>query len=97
MISNEDVAVIARDFVTNWEPLRPFLGLSRQQQVEIRKSYPVDYAQQKVECLELWKEAKGNGATYGAFISAAEKANNQLLADGVRVMIGMDVPCQPAH
>ena len=87
MIGDEDVATIARDHLTNWESLRPYLGLSRQQQVEIRKSYHGDYGEQKRECLEVWKETKGNDATFGALITAAEKAKDQQLADRVKAMI----------
>ena len=87
VIGDEDVATIARDHLTNWESLRPYLGLSRQQQVEIRKSYPVDYGEQKRECLEVWKETKGNKATYSALITAAEKAKDQQLADRLKAMI----------
>ena len=87
VISDEDVATIARDHLTDWESLRPYLGLSRPQQVEIRESYPGNYGKQKRECLEVWKETKGNEATYGALITAAEKAKDQQLADRVKAMI----------
>ena len=52
-IGDEDLAVIAMDHLMDWEALRPFLGLSRVQKVEIAKSYPGDYGKQKRECLEL--------------------------------------------
>ena len=87
VVSDVDVATIARDHLTKWESLKPYLGLSRQQQVEIRKSYPGDYGEQKRECLEVWKEMKGNKATYGALITAAEGAKDQQLADRVRDML----------
>ena len=87
VVSEEDLAVLARDHLTNWESLRPFLGLIRQQEAEIRNSYPKDYGRQKLECLEVWKEMKGDGATYDALIRAAEKAKDQLLADRVRTML----------
>ena len=92
VISDEDVATIARKQLTDWESLRPYLGLDRQQQVVIRNSYPGDYGQQKRECLEVWKEIKGNGATYGALITAAENANNQLFADRVKGMLATKPP-----
>ena len=85
MVSDEDVATIARDHLTDWESLRPYLGLSRSQQVEIRNSG--DYGKQKRECLEVWKETKGNDATYSALITAAEKAKDQQLADRVKAMM----------
>ena len=91
MISDEDVATIARKHLTDWESLRPYLGLSRQQQVEIRKTYS-DYGQQKRECLEVWKETKGNEATYGALITAAEKAEDKKLADSVRAVLAAKAP-----
>ena len=86
VVSDTDVATIARDYLTNWESLRPYLGLSYTQEAEINKTHR-DYKKQKQECLQEWKELKGKEATYGAFITAAEEAKNQLLADGVRAML----------
>ena len=86
VVSDEDVATIARDYLTDWESLRPYLGLSHPQEAEIHKTHR-DYGKQKQECLQEWKELKGNEATYGAFITAAEEARNQRLADGVRAML----------
>ena len=97
MVSDEDIATIARDLLTDWESLRPYLGLSRVQKEEIRKSYPGEYGKQKHECLEEWKELKGNAATYSAFITAAEEAKNQQLADRVRAMLEINAPHKPVH
>ena len=96
VVSDEGVAMIARDHLTDWESLRPFLGLSRQQEVEICNTHG-NYQKQKRECLEIWKQAKGNEATYSTFITTAEKAKNQQLADGVRAMLGISVSHQPPH
>ena len=88
MVSREDVATIARDFLVTWEPLSPYLGLTRQQDEEIRRSYPNNYAMQKYECLQRWKELKGSDkATYSDLISAAKKAGNKQLADSVNAML----------
>ena len=84
MISDRDVVAIARDHMIKWEPLRPYLGLSRAQ---IHDTYPGNYGKQKRKCLEVWKKTKGNDATYSALITAAEKAGNQMLADAVRAMV----------
>ena len=84
MISDRDLAVIARNHLTDWESLAPFLGLSIVQKEEIAKSYPGDYGMQKEKCLQVWKEMKGEEVTYQALISAAEEAKNQLLADNVK-------------
>jgi hypothetical protein len=86
VISDRDLAVIARDLLTEWENLRPFLELSRAQEKEVARSYPNQYGRQKRECLELWKEGKGAGATYRVFVAAAEEARDQELADSVRSM-----------
>ena len=91
VISDVDIANIARDILINWELLRPYLGLSRAQKEAIRKSYPGQYEEQKCESLEIWKEMQGDGATYGAFITAAEEAKDQQLADGVRAMLQTNV------
>ena len=86
-VSDRDLAKIARDHVTDWKSLRPFLGLSRSNEKEIVQSYPTDYGKQKQECLEVWKEMKGKEATYSALIRAAKDAKSQSLADSVRAML----------
>ena len=87
MISDEDIATIASKHLINWESLRPYLGLSRPKEAEIVNSYPRDYGKQKYECLHEWRVLKGNEATYGALITAAEKASHQKLADEVKAMV----------
>ena len=86
MISDVDIANIARRLLISWKSLRPYLGLSRAQNKEICETYG-DYGEQKCECLEIWKEMQGDRATYGAFITAAEAAEEKQLADGVRAML----------
>ena len=86
-VSDKDLATIARDHLSNWESLRPYLELSHAQKEEIRRSCPGDYGKQKQECLEVWKQTKGNEATYCALITAAEDAKQQTLADGVRSLL----------
>ena len=83
-ISDRDLAIIAQDHLTDWKALRPFLGLSHSQVTEILQSYPTDYQKQKHKCLIMWKETQGHEATYCALIRAAEDAQAQSLADGVR-------------
>ena len=80
------MAVIARDHLTDWKSLRPFLGLSRSKEREIVQSYPTDYGKQKLECLEVWKEMRGKEATYFELIRAAEDAKFQSLADSVKAV-----------
>ena len=82
-----EIAVIARDHMTQWESLRPFLGLNTAKNEEIARSYPANYGLQKQKCLEVWKEVKGGGATYRALISAAEDARDQQLADAIKSML----------
>ena len=89
IIGDTDLAKIARDYMTDWDSLTPYLGLNRPQREEIRRSYPGDYGKQKRECLEVWKEVKGNEATYRALIKAAEEAKAQNLADNVRSRLMM--------
>ena len=83
-MSDIHLAVIARDHLTRWEELRPFLGLNMAQEETIRMSYQTDYGLQKLKCLMMWKTVKGDEATYQAFISAAKEAQHQLLADAVK-------------
>ena len=84
VISRRYLAAIAKNHITHWEPLGPFLDLTRQQEVEIAQKYRDNYGLQKRECLEVWKEMKGDGTTYRALISAAEEAEDQQLADSIR-------------
>ena len=83
-ISDRHLALIARDHLTDWESLAPFLGLSRPQEQQIARSYPGDYGRQKRECLQVWREMKGAEATYQALITAAVEAENRQLAGAVR-------------
>ena len=96
-VSDRDLAIIARDHLTDWESLRPFLGLSRPQEREISKSCLGDYGKQKHECLEVWKEMKGKEATYQALIKAAEDAKAQSLADSVRAILMSRQNTPPQH
>ena len=95
MISDVDLTTIARDYLTDWESLRPYLGLNIQEKVKIYKLYPRTYGKQKQQCLEVWKEMKGNEATYDAFITAAEEAEHQQLADSVRTMLAANISTIP--
>ena len=92
VVSDSDITKIARDHLTDWESLRPYLGLSRQQKKEIHMSHPGDYGKQKWECLEMWKNMKRKKATYNALISAAEEMGDQKLASGVRAMLSSKDP-----
>ena len=63
--------------------LSTYLGLSQEQ----RNAFGMlGWAEKKHECLKVWKEMKGNEATYGALITAAEKAKDQKLADAVKAI-----------
>ena len=85
-IPHEQLAIIARKYLTKWEEVTPSLGLTHQDEVNIRETYR-DYANQKREALYTWRRNKGDGATYGALIAAAEDISNQQLADGVRKLM----------
>ena len=90
VVRNEDILKIATDHLTDWESLRPYLGLNRLQKKDIRMTYPGDYTMQKYSCLQEWKDMHGKEATYGALITAAESATHQHLVDGVRAMLTED-------
>ena len=85
-ITREDMAIIAMEHLIEWESLSPHLGLSRADEQVIQRTNG-NYGMKKKECLELWKERKGNKATYGALITAAKSAKNRLLADKVKAML----------
>ena len=81
-----DIAKIA-SYLTNWEALSPYLGLTGPQEEEIRNTYR-DYAQQKRQVLRKWKRVKGKAANYRAFIAAASDISDTDLADNVRSLLG---------
>ena len=83
IVSDEQLTIIAREFLTKWEELSPSLGLTQQQGESIRRTHS-DYEDQKRESLRTWKRNKGNEATFGAFITTAEGISNMELADSVR-------------
>lgn len=86
VISQKHLDKIAREFLTDWEELSSSLGLTEQQEHSIHKTNR-EYADQKREAVRTWKRNKGNGATYGAFIAAAEEISNMQLADNVRSLL----------
>ena len=96
VISRKVLAVIARDYVKHWKILGPFLDLSRQQEIAITETYPNNYHLQKRECLEVWSDTKGTGATYRAFITAAEEARDRDLAHRVKDMTKSQSPSPPS-
>ena len=73
-------------YLTQWEELSPFLGLTRQQEATIRLDFK-DYNNQKQEALRKWKQIKGDAATYRAFIAAARATSNMDLVDNVKAML----------
>ena len=85
-ITDQDIATIARDYLVRWEELAPHLGLTAPQEHSIRQTFR-EYEDQKREALRTWKRNKGNGATYCAFITAAETISNRQLADNVRALL----------
>ena len=88
VVSKTDMATIASEFIPDWKSLRPHLGLSQAQETAIHNLFPGNYEQQKLECLSKWLAIKGIEATYGALITAAKCAGNQLLADKVKALTG---------
>lgn len=90
-VTNQDIAKIASDYQVNWGELAPHLGLTLQQEQEIRHSFR-QYRHQKRELLLKWRETKGIGATYRALITAAENVSNMQLADGLRNLLRTRVP-----
>ena len=73
-------------FLTQWEELSPFLGLTPTQEGIIRRTFR-DYSDQKREALRQWKQIKGPLATYRALIDAATAASNIELVDNVKAML----------
>ena len=85
-VSDLDVVTIATKLI-RWEELSAFLGLTQQDETNIRRTFGWDYGDQKREALRTWRKIKGNAATYRAFITAATKASNMELVDSVKDML----------
>ena len=92
VLSDEDVAVIAKDHLKTWEELSPFLELSEAADEEIRRT-PGGYGEEKKALLRQWRKRHGSGATYRVLIKAAERANNMLLAGSLEDMLLRYVIC----
>ena len=86
IISLEHLDKISREYLTQWEALSTSLGLTVVEEEDICRTHK-EYADQKRAVLRRWKHNKGNGATYSAFIAAAEGISNMELADGVRELM----------
>ena len=85
-VSDTDVAIVAAEYLTSWEELSPYLGLTKQHETDIRKDFK-EHSNQKRQALLKWKKVKGYAATYRAFITAATKASNEELVDKVKAML----------
>ncbi|CAI8017459.1 hypothetical protein GBAR_LOCUS10589 [Geodia barretti] len=78
------MAVISRDHLTAVGETPTFWD-STELEDKIARSYPGDYGLQKQECLEVWKEERGERHV-PSLISAAEEARDKELADNIRDM-----------
>ena len=85
-VSDTDVATIAAEYLTSWEELSPYLGLTKQHETDIRKDFK-EHSNQKRQALLKWKRIKGVAATYRAFIDAATAVSNKDLVDKVKAML----------
>ena len=90
LITDQDIAIIARDYLVVWEELSPHLDLTASQEHNIRQTFR-RYEDQKREALRMWKRNKGNGATYRILITAAETISKMKLADNVRALLKKQV------
>ena len=84
-VSDLDVVTIATR-LTRWEELSAFLGLTHQDESDIRHTYPY-YSDQKREALRKWRKIKGKAATFRAFIAAATSISDIELVDSVKDML----------
>ena len=71
--------------MVSWEDMAGLLGLDRAKKREIE--HIKIYREQKKECVEEWREQRGEKATYSAFIEAAREAELNGLADKVKTML----------
>ena len=86
-VDDVDLTLVSKNYLINWESLRPYLGLNILQEKYIHELFPRDYVKQKLVCLEMWRETKGSEATYGALIKAAKEAGSQSLVRSVQHML----------
>ena len=86
-VSDDDITTIAAKYLVSWEELSPYLGLTKQDENEVREDSK-KYSLQKRQALRRWKKNEGDAATYRAFIAAATEASNMELVDRVKNMLG---------
>ena len=86
MISDEDVIVIARDHITDWQVLATFLGFSNAEKIAISGPPVGDVQQMRRKLLQNWKTKNGSEATYDVLIEAAKKAQDKTMATAVTAM-----------
>ena len=83
VVNHDQLATLAKDHLMDWEEIAPKLGINPQEIFAIKKTHS-EYKDQKRDALNTWKRNKGNGATFGAFITAAESVGNTVLVDSVK-------------
>lgn len=84
-VSDQDIAKIASHLM-KWDKLSPVLGLTPQQETEIRETFH-DYDIQKKQVLLKWKQIKGNKATYKALITAASSVFDMRLVNDITAVV----------
>ena len=87
VVNHDQLATLAKDHLMDWEEIAPKLGINPQQIFSIKKTYMNEYDAQKRDALNTWKRNKGNEATFGAFITAAESVGNTVLVDSVKAWL----------
>lgn len=76
------LATLAREHLIDWNDIAPELGINPAQIFAIQQI--PNFNGQKREALNTWKRNKGNGATFRAFITAADSIGNTDLVHRVK-------------
>ena len=81
---NEGTLSAIAELIVKWQPLIPYLGLTRVDESNITQNYRQQYEEQKKDMLRRWCDKVGDDATPDNFRKAALRAGNKGLADNIK-------------
>ena len=88
-----DLTKISR-FVSSWEAIAPFFGITPEEEVEIRRNYQ-QYELQKLWMLRNWRSKNGNHATYQKLFDIFTESDQIAIAHRIRdEIVGKQQPAR---
>lgn len=81
----EDVDLVKiSEFVSSWETIAPYFGITPEEQTEIARDFAQQYELQKQGMLRKWKSRNGNDATYQKLLDIFAGQGENAIADRIR-------------